>query len=327
MFDHLPERVQITEVGPRDGLQNEPEFVPTEIKAEFIRRLAAAGLKRIEITSFVNPKWIPPLRDCAEVGRQFSRMEGVETTALVPNLKGLEGADEAGMREIVLFLSATESHNKANINKDIAETLRQFAELIPEAKRRGMRVTAGISTAFGCPYEGDVDPERVIAIARELLDSGVDRLFLGDTIGVANPLQVKRLLERLYALVEPDLVSLHFHDTQGTAVANAVAALEMGITRFDGSVGGLGGCPYAPGASGNVPTENLVYTFREMGVDTGIDLDMLLEVGAYIQEQLGHPLPSSGLRAYLGRKVKAAQKAAEKSAEKVAAAATAPAGA
>jgi hydroxymethylglutaryl-CoA lyase len=310
MFEHLPKRVTITEVGPRDGLQNEPEWVPTDVKAEFIRRLAAAGLRRIEITSFVAPKWIPPLRDSGEIGREFSRLEGVETTALVPNLKGLDNAEAAGMREVAVFLSSTDTHNKKNINKDVAETLRQFAELIPEAKRRGMRVLGYVSTAFGCPYEGDVPEERVVSIARELLEDGVDGLALGDTIGVGNPRQVKRLLERLYNIIEPERVTMHFHDTQGTAVANAVAALEMGVTRFDGSVGGLGGCPYAPGASGNVPTENLVYTLHGMGVDTDIDLEKLLEVGAWIQERLGHPLASSGLRAYLGRKQRAQAKVA-----------------
>ena len=302
MFEKLPKRVTITEVGPRDGLQNEPEWVPTEVKAEFIRRLAATGLNKIEITSFVHPKWIPPLADCAEIGKRFSHMDDVETTALVPNMKGLEGATAAGIQEAAVFMSASETHNKKNINKSIDETLTQFAELIPEIKRRGMRAQAAISTAFGCPYEGEVDPDRVVSIARELLDYGADGISLGDTVGVGNPLQVKRLLERLLELLDAERVTMHFHDTQGTAVANAVASLEMGITRFDGAVGGLGGCPYAPGASGNVPTENLVYTFHGMGVETGIDLEKLLDVGAFIQEQLGHPLPSNGLKAHLGRK-------------------------
>ena len=308
MFDHLPKRVSITEVGPRDGLQNEPSWVPTETKKEFIRRLAATGLRRIEIGSFVAPKWIPPLKDGAEIGAAFSHMDGVETTALVPNLKGLENAHAAGMREINVFMSCSETHNKKNINKDIAETLRQFSELIPEAKRRGIKVLGYASTAFGCPYEGDVPRERVVSISKELMEMGADGIGIGDTIGVGNPLQTKRLLEKLLDVVPAEQVVMHFHDTQGTAVANAVASLEMGITRFDASIGGLGGCPYAPGASGNVPTENLVYTFHGMGVDTGIDLTRLLEVGAWIQDKLGHPLPSNGLKAYLGRKQRAQEK-------------------
>jgi hydroxymethylglutaryl-CoA lyase len=310
MFEHLPPAVEIREVGPRDGLQNESEFVPTEVKQEFIRRLAATGLPTIEITSFVNPKWIPALADCHEIGRQFSHLDGTHTTALMPNLKGLEGAKAAGMKEISVFMSASESHNKANINKSIDETLRQFSEVIPATKAEGIAVEGMISVVCGCPYEGEVDPRAVLRIVEALLDYGADSIALGDTIGVGDPMQVKELLKMVIPLVGIERLRVHFHDTQGTAVANAVTALDLGVTRYDASIGGLGGCPYAPGASGNVPTENLVYTFERMGVNTGVDLTKLLDTGAWIQAKLGHSLPSNGLKAYLGRKIRAEQKAA-----------------
>ncbi|MBI4082475.1 MAG: hydroxymethylglutaryl-CoA lyase [Candidatus Lambdaproteobacteria bacterium] len=306
MFENLPKRVHIREVGPRDGLQNESVFVPTEVKKEFIQRLAAAGVSAIEITSFVNPKWIPALADCAEIGSRFSDMPGIATNALVPNMKGLEGAEQAGMKDISVFMSATEAHNKSNINKSIDETLRQFETLVPAAKARGMQVRAGLSTAFGCPYEGETDVRQVVRIVRALRGMGVDEMGIADTIGVADPLQVQRVLEQVLPICPVQEVSLHFHDTQGTALANIMVAMEMGITHFDSSLGGLGGCPYAPGASGNVPTEHLVYAFERMGIETGIDLEKLLEVGVYMQQVLGHPLPSNGLKAYLGRKQRAA---------------------
>ncbi len=310
MFENLPKQVHIREVGPRDGLQNENVFVPTDKKQEFIRRLIDAGLRSIEITSFVNPKWIPALADCQEVGSEFCAVEGVQTNALVPNMKGLDNAEAAGMREVTLFMSASEGHNKANINKTIAETLKQFEELLPTAKGRGMRVNAGLSTAFGCPFEGEVDVKQVVSIVKALLEMGADEIGIADTIGVANPYQVKQVMEQVLALADADRIAVHFHDTYGTAVVNSVAAMEMGITHFDSAVGGLGGCPYAPGASGNVPTEHLVYTFNKMGVETGVDLEKLLQTAVYIQDELGHPLHSNGLRAYLGKKVRAEQTAA-----------------
>ncbi|MBI3994016.1 MAG: hydroxymethylglutaryl-CoA lyase [Candidatus Lambdaproteobacteria bacterium] len=309
MFENLPEKVTIREVGPRDGLQNESQFIATPVKKEFIRRLVAAGLPHIEITSFVNPKWIPGLADCAEIGKEFAQVPGTVTSALVPNAKGLEGAKAAGLKEVSVFMSASESHNKANINKSIAETLRIFEELIPQIRQAGLAVEGMVSVVCGCPYEGAVEPRKVVEIAKTLLRYGATAIGLGDTVGVGTPLQVKRLLDMVIPEVGKDRIRLHLHDTQGTAVANAVAALELGVTHFDSSVGGLGGCPYAPGASGNVPTENLVYTLHGMGVKTGIDLHALLETGAWIQDQLGHPLPSNGLKAYLGRKVRAEQKA------------------
>ena len=302
MFDHLPKQVYIREVGPRDGLQIEPTFVPTEVKAEFIRKLAATGVPHIEITSFVHPKWIPALADGLEIGTLFSDLNGTHSSALVPNMKGLEGAVKAGMKEVSVFMSASESHNKANINREIAASLKLFSELIPAIKSEGMQAIAAISVVMGCPYEGEVKPEKVAEIARELVSYGVDFLMLGDTIGVGTPTQVKRLLERVLPVLEAKRIGLHLHDTQATALANVLAGLEMGITCFDGAVGGLGGCPYAPGASGNLPTENLVYMLHGMGIETGIDLEQLLEVADWTQQMVDHSLPSNGLRAYLGRK-------------------------
>ena len=310
MFQSLPKQVRIREVGPRDGLQNEDVFVPTEVKKAFIRKLLETGLRAIEITSFVNPKWIPALADCAEIGAEFCDTPGVATNALVPNMKGLENAEAAGVKEITLFMSASEGHNKANINKTCAETVALFAELMPTAKAKGMRVNAALSTSFGCPFEGDVDPEQVLSLTRELLDMGADEIGIADTIGVANPLQVKRVMEKVLPHCPAEKVAVHFHDTYGTAVVNSIAAMEMGITHFDGAVGGLGGCPYAPGASGNVPTEHLVYTFEKMGVDTGVDLEKLMETAQFIQDALGHPLSSNGFRAWLGKRKRADEKAA-----------------
>lgn len=309
MLSNLPQKVYIREVGPRDGLQIEPAYVPTPVKAEFIRRLVATGLPHIEITSFVHPRWIPALADCEDIGREFARCNGTHTSALVPNQRGLDNAVHTGMREVTVFLSASESHNKANINRSVDETLEQYDALIPAAKAQGLEVVGTISVVCGCPYEGEVKPERVAEIARRLVDAGADYLMLGDTIGVGTPVQVQRLLEQVMPLLPAKRIGLHLHDTQGTALANALAGLEMGITCFDGAVGGLGGCPYAPGASGNVPTENLVYMFEQMGIRTGVNLDGLLETAAWIQEVLDHPLPSTGLKAYLGRRTRAAEQA------------------
>jgi hydroxymethylglutaryl-CoA lyase len=309
VFENLPKKVYLREVGPRDGLQNEKQFVPTEKKKEFIRKLAATGLPHIEITSFVHPKWIPALTDSAEIGKTFADMGRTHTSALVPNMKGLEGAEAAGMKEVAVFMSATESHNKANLNRSIKESLAQMRELIPTIKAKGMKVIGSVSVVFGCPFEGEVKAEQVTPIVKEMLAYGADYISLGDTIGVGTPTQTRRLLERLLPLVEAKRIGMHFHNTQGTALANALASLQMGITTFDGSVGGLGGCPYAPGASGNVPTEDLVYLFEGMGIATGVNLEALLEVGVWIEHELGHPLASAGLKAYQGRKARAAAQA------------------
>ncbi len=261
----------------------------------------------------MHPKWIPALADGVEIGTEFSALNGpqlnnIDTSALVPNMKGLEGAARAGMKEVSVFMSASESHNKANINRAISESLEMFSELIPAIKKEGMQAIAAVSVVCGCPFEGEVKPEQVAMIARELVSYGADYLMLGDTIGVGTPTQVKRLLEQIIPLHDIKRIGLHLHDTQSTALANVVAGLEMGITTYDSAVGGLGGCPYAPGASGNLPTENLVYMLHGMGIETGIDLNKLLEVGIWSQEMVGHSLSSNGLRAYIGRKAAAAVK-------------------
>lgn len=319
MFENLPRKVYIREVGPRDGLQIEPNFVPTPVKKEFIRKLADTGAPHIEITSFVHPKWIPALADCLEIGTEFSDLNGAklkntDTSALVPNMKGLEGAARAGMKEVSVFMSASESHNKSNINRTISESLKMFSQLIPAIKKEGMQAIAAVSVVCGCPFEGEVKPEQVALIVRELVSYGADYLMLGDTIGVGTPTQVKRLLERIIPLHDIKRIGLHLHDTQSTALANVLAGLEMGITTYDSAVGGLGGCPYAPGASGNLPTENLVYMLHGMGIETGIDLNKLLEVGVWAQEMVGHSLSSNGLRAYIGRKAAAENATAENAA-------------
>jgi hydroxymethylglutaryl-CoA lyase len=306
VLEHLPKKVYIREVGPRDGLQIEPRFVPTETKVEFIEKLAATGVPHIEITSFVHPKWIPALADGKAIGKRFARMGRTHTSALVPNMKGLEGAIETGMQEVSVFLSASESHNKANINRSISESLKMFSELIPAIKKEGIQVIGSVSVVCGCPFEGEVKAEKVAEIAGELVAYGADYISLGDTIGVGVPSQIKRLVELIAPLIDVKKIGLHLHDTQGTALANILAGLEMGVVVYDGAVGGLGGCPYAPGASGNVPTENIVYMMDKLGIETGIDLEKLLEVAEWVQGVVGHPLLSNGLRAWQGRKARAA---------------------
>lgn len=305
----LPERVTVYEVGPRDGLQNEARTVPTADKIAFIHALEDAGLRNIEITSFVSPRWIPQLADNAEVARGVNRRDGITLSALVPNRQGLDAALAAGMREIAVFLSASETHNKKNINKTIAETLRAFADVVPPALAAGVRVRAYVSTVFGCPYEGDVDPARVLALTTELRAMGVYQVSLGDTIGVANPRQVEGVLERVLAATPAGEIAAHFHDTQGTALANCVVALQLGVTTIDAAVGGLGGCPYAPGASGNLATDDLVAMLHAMGIETGIDLDKLVEASRLAAAFVGHDLPSKYLKAHLGKQARARRQA------------------
>lgn len=301
----LPERVTVYEVGPRDGLQNEARSVPTADKIAFIHALEDAGLSYIEITSFVSPQWIPQLADNAEVARGVRRKDGCTLSALVPNRRGLDGAIAAGMKEIAVFLSASETHNKKNINKTIAETLAAFGEVVPPALAAGMRVRAYVSTVFGCPYEGEVDPERSVWLTKELRAMGVYQVSISDTIGVANPFQVQNVLERVLADNPLPSIAVHFHDTQGTALANCVAALQLGVTTIDAAVGGLGGCPYAPGASGNLATDDLVAMLHSMGIKTGIDLDKLVEASRLAAAFVGHDLPSKYLKAHLGKQARA----------------------
>ena len=300
LFDNVADRVSVYEVSPRDGLQNERITVPLGDKLRLIHALVAAGLTRVEITSFVSPKWIPQLADADEVAEHAVAPEGVTFSALCPNAQGLARAKNAGIKEIAVFLSASETHNKKNVNKSIAGTLRAFDEIVPRALAEGMRVRGYVSTVWGCPYEGEVDPKRALQIARKLVDIGCYQVSLGDTVGVGTPRQTQRIVQMMLAEIPQPAIALHMHDTRGTALANVLVGLEMGIRDFDASVGGLGGCPYAPGAAGNVATEDLVYMLQGMGVATGIDLERLLEAGRVAAGVVGRPLPGkvhqSGLR-------------------------------
>ena len=291
MLDALPKQVSIYEVSPRDGLQNEALPIPLEGKRELILALIAAGLKRIELTSFVSPRWVPQLADAEELARDFKAPPGVTLSALCPNAKGFERARAAGLEEIAVFMSASETHNRKNTNKSIAESLDTFSEVVPPALAAKMRVRAYVSTVWGCPYEGAVDPEASLSISRALIDLGCYQVSLGDTIGVATPLEVKNLVSRFLAEFSAPQLALHFHDTRGTALANALIGLELGIRDFDSSVAGLGGCPYAPGAAGNLATEDLVYMLQGMGIETGIDLDKLIEAGRVAEAVVGRRLP------------------------------------
>lgn len=292
-------QVRIVEVGPRDGLQNEKEILSTDVKVGLIDRLTASGLRFIEASSFVNPKWIPQLADAAEVLSQIEKAPGICYSALVPNLRGMERAAQTGLQEVAVFMSASETHNQKNINKSIEETFPVLAEVVKEAQTLGLRVRGYVSTVFGCPYEGDVPIDNSLRVTERLLEMGVYEVSIGDTIGVATPKQVHEKLSVLAWEYTPQRLAAHFHDTRGTGLANVVAALNEGIRTFDSSIGGLGGCPYAPGAAGNISTEDLVYLLDGMGCETGVDLAKLLGAGAYIQKQLGRELPSKLLKAHM----------------------------
>lgn len=303
VLDRLPERVQVYEVGPRDGLQNEAAFVPTEDKVRLVEALTAAGLGRIEITSFVHPRWIPALADADRVAERFApdkRDGGPIYTALVPNMCGLDRAFAAGMAEVAVFMSASETHNKRNINKSRAETYAAFEPVFEACAARAVPVRAYVSTVWGCPYEGAVDPAEAAAVAERLLGMGAYQISLGDTIGIGTPLQTRRVLDAIAAKVPLDAVAMHMHDTRGTALANCLVGLECGVTTFDASIAGLGGCPYAPGASGNLATEDLVFMLHGMGIDTGVDLDRLVDAGLLAQTLLGRTLPGRALQALAG---------------------------
>jgi hydroxymethylglutaryl-CoA lyase len=286
------EHVSIMEVGPRDGLQNEATLVETDAKIEMVEGLVNAGLSRVEITSFVNPRWIPPLADQREVAVGIQRRESVVYAALVPNMKGYENARAAGMTEVALVLSASETHNKKNINSTVEETLQRYVELTERARSENVVFRAYVSTAFGCPYEGRQDPARVAELAARLLSMGAYQVSLGDTIGVGTPRDVTTLCKEVARVMPLSKVALHLHDTRGTALANTLRGLEEGVRAFDSSVGGLGGCPYAPGASGNLATEDLVFMLEGMGFQTGVDLDKLTEVSRTMGRLLGRVLPS-----------------------------------
>jgi hydroxymethylglutaryl-CoA lyase len=297
----MADQVVLKEVGPRDGLQNEAGFVPTDVKVELVNRLSEAGFQYIEVSSFVHPKWIPQLADAADVFHQIHRKEGVEYSALVPNERGLERALEVGVDAVNVFMSASETHNLKNINKSIADTFPVLEPVIRGAKQAGKPVRGYVSTVFGCPYEGPVAVENVLSVCYRLFELGIDELSLGDTIGFAVPTQVRSVVETLAKEVDLSRIALHFHDTRGMAVANVVAGYDAGVRVFDGSVGGLGGCPYAPGASGNVATDDLLYLFDGMGIATGIDSQAVADITCWFEEKLGRPLPSHARAVARGR--------------------------
>jgi len=293
----LIDTAKIVEVGPRDGLQNEKVTIPTQAKIDYITALGDAGLRVIEAGAFVSPKWVPQMADTAEVYRNIPKDPGVDYPVLVPNEKGLERAIDAGVKSIAIFTAASDTFNQRNINMTIDESIMNYVPVAARARAEGIRVRGYVSTAFGCPYEGDVAPEKVLEVVARLLDLGCYEVSVGDTIGVGTPMQVQGVIGMLLQVVPPSKLAMHFHDTRGTALANTLAAMEMGIATFDASSGGLGGCPYAPGASGNLATEDLVYMLDRMGIETGINLDRLVRASAIIAPYLDHPLPGRYLQA------------------------------
>jgi isopropylmalate/homocitrate/citramalate synthase len=291
------DQVRIVEVGPRDGLQNEKVIIPLDAKVAFIEALADAGLKAVEAGAFVHPLWVPQMADSAEVYAKLAKRDGVDYPMLVPNERGLERAIECGVKSIALFTAASESFNKRNINMTIDESFEAFTPVALRARDEGIRVRGYVSCACGCPYEGAVAPEKVLEVTARLMDLGCYEVSIGDTIGVGTPMQVQGLLHLLTQVIPRKALAMHFHDTRGMAVANTLAALELGITAFDASAGGLGGCPYAPGASGNVATEDLVYLFDGLGIEHGVDLEKLIAAAAVIAPWLDHPLPGKVVQA------------------------------
>jgi len=300
----LVDTVKIVEVGPRDGLQNERVTLPTEAKVAYITALGDAGLRVIEAGAFVSPKWVPQMADTAAVYGEIPKDPGVDYPVLVPNMKGLDRAIEAGVKSIAIFTAASETFNKRNINMSIDESFDNYAPVAMSALQEGIKVRGYVSTAFGCPYEGDVAPEKVLEVCARLLDLGCYEVSVGDTIGVGTPMQVQGVIGMLLQVIPTSKLAMHFHDTRGTALANTLGALEMGIATFDASSGGLGGCPYAPGASGNLATEDLVYMLDRMGIDTGIDLNRLVEASMIIAPYLDHPLPGRYLQACTAKAAK-----------------------
>jgi hydroxymethylglutaryl-CoA lyase len=291
LFERVVDRASVYEVSPRDGLQNERATVPLHDKLRLIDALALAGLQRIEITSFVSPRWIPQLADADEVAGHATAPPGVTFSALCPNAVGLARARAVGLPEIAVFASASETHNKKNVNKTIEATLAACEEVAGEAQAAGMRVRAYVSTVWGCPFEGEVDVKRAVGIAKRFVEMGCYQVSLGDTLGVGTPRQTEGILRAMYDEMASERLAMHMHDTRGTALANVLVGLEMGIRDFDASVGGLGGCPYAPGAAGNLATEDLVFMLQGMGVKTGIDLERLVEAGKVAESVVGRLLP------------------------------------
>ncbi|MGA7966175.1 MAG: hydroxymethylglutaryl-CoA lyase [Gammaproteobacteria bacterium] len=289
-----PENVKMVEVGPRDGLQNEKTVIPAATKIEFINRLSQSGLNTIEVTSFVSPKWIPQLADAAEVFGGIDRKPGVAYPVLVPNEKGMQRALEVGAKEVSIFTAASESFNQRNINCSIAESMDRFEPVMAMAREHGIKVRGYVSTVIGCPYEGPIAPDAVASVAKRLEGMGCYEISLGDTIGSGTPLQARRMLESVAEHVPMDKLAVHFHDTYGQALANIHACLQMGVAVVDSSVSGLGGCPYAKGATGNVATEDVLYLLNGLGIETGVDMDTLLAAGAFISDALGRS-PASRL--------------------------------
>jgi hydroxymethylglutaryl-CoA lyase len=299
---HLPGRVRLMEVGPRDGLQNEKDFVPTEIKVGLVERLQDAGIDAMEVTSFVSPRWVPQMADAAAVMQGIARRPGVNYAVLVPNMTGLEAALACRPTEVVVFGAASEAFSRRNINCSVTESIERFRPVVARARAEGLHVRGVISTAVACPYEGDIAPARVDAVVRQMKDIGVQHVGIADTIGAATPRRTQAAMEQALRHFPLDAVSGHFHDTYGQALANSLACLQMGIWQFDTSSAGLGGCPYARGATGNVATEDVVYMLHGMGIETGIDFDRLVEAGAYISAHLGRPPGSLAARATLARR-------------------------
>ncbi|NMG00653.1 hydroxymethylglutaryl-CoA lyase [Aromatoleum toluolicum] len=302
----LPQNVRIVDVGPRDGLQNEKQIVSTETKVELIARLADAGLTAIEATSFVSPKWVPQMGDNAEVMARIARRPGVAYPVLTPNLKGFEAALAAGAAEVAVFGAASESFSQKNINCSIAESLERFRPVTEAAHAAGVKVRGYVSCVAGCPYEGPVAPQKVAEVAATLMDMGCYEVSLGDTIGSGNPANISRMLEAVIKRVPVERLAGHYHDTYGMAAANIYASLQMGVSVYDASVGGLGGCPYAAGASGNVATEDVVWLLNGLGIDTGIDVERLVDIAAWISAVLGREPASRVARAVLAKRAKAA---------------------
>jgi hydroxymethylglutaryl-CoA lyase len=298
----IPSRVRLIDVGPRDGLQNEKQPVPAAVKIELVHRLQDAGLKEIEVTSYVSPKWVPQMADNHEVMAGMNRQAGVRYSVLTPNLKGYEAAVADRPDEIVVFGAASEAFSQKNINCSIAESIERFAPVVQAALAAGIAVRGAMSCTVGCPYEGEIAPERVGYLAGLMKGIGVQRVDVADTIGVGTPKKVQAAIEATLAHFDIDHISGHFHDTYGQALSNTYAALQMGVWNFQSSVAGLGGCPYAKGATGNVATEDVVYLLQGLGIDTGIDLDQLVDAGAYISGQLGRPSGSRVARALMAKR-------------------------
>ena len=300
---NLPSKVKLVDVGPRDGLQNEKTMVPAAVKIELVHRLQNAGLKEIEVTSFVSPKWVPQMADALDVMAGIQRKPGVRYSVLTPNMKGFEAALASKPDEIVVFAAASEAFSQRNINCSIAESIERFAPVVAAAKAAGIYTRGAISCAVGCPYEGDVAPERVEMVARLMKGIGVQHMGVADTIGVGTPKKVQIALEAALKHYAIDDISGHFHDTYGQALANTLISLEMGVWQFDTSVAGLGGCPYAKGATGNVATEDVVYLLHGLGIDTGIDMDKLVDAGQFISEFLGRKPNSRAATALLNKRI------------------------